>query len=149
MPSYGQIIGQIGMLFAVILIIRVLPEGISSVLVRRGPLSGDRHVQAAQWSADPGQRDGRSGCCFVAVLAAALVYPVFADSYDVGNFAYFLIWVFMALGLCLMWGYGGMLSFGQTFFFGISGYAYGVLAINMGGGGMTIVALVLVDRRLR
>jgi urea transport system permease protein len=34
--SYGQIIGQIGMLFAVILIIRVLPEGLSSVLVRRG-----------------------------------------------------------------------------------------------------------------
>ena len=34
--SYGQIIGQIGMLFAVILIIRVLPEGISGVLVRRG-----------------------------------------------------------------------------------------------------------------
>jgi branched-chain amino acid transport system permease protein len=34
--SYGQIIGQIGMLFAVILIIRILPEGLSSVLVRRG-----------------------------------------------------------------------------------------------------------------
>ena len=32
----GVIIGQIGMLFAVILIIRVLPEGLSSVLVRRG-----------------------------------------------------------------------------------------------------------------
>lgn len=34
--SYGQIIGQIGMLVAVILIIRILPEGLSSVLVRRG-----------------------------------------------------------------------------------------------------------------
>ena len=68
------------------------------------------------------------------MLAAALIYPVFADSYDVGNFSYFLIWIFMALGLCLMWGYGGMLSFGQTLFFGIAGYAYGVLAINMGGG---------------
>lgn len=34
--SYGQIIGQIGMLFAVIMIIRILPEGLSSVLVRRG-----------------------------------------------------------------------------------------------------------------
>ena len=45
--SYGQIIGQIGMLFAVILIIRVLPEGISSVLVRRGRLSGRVDVQAA------------------------------------------------------------------------------------------------------
>jgi hypothetical protein len=41
--------------------------------------------------------------CFLVVLAAALVYPVFADSYDVGNFSYFLIWIFMALGLCLMW----------------------------------------------
>jgi urea transport system permease protein len=81
--------------------------------------------------------------CFLVVLAAALSYPIFADSYDVGNFAYFLIWIFMALGLCLMWGYGGMLSFGQTFFFGIAGYGYGVIAINMGGGTATIAALAL------
>jgi branched-chain amino acid transport system permease protein len=81
--------------------------------------------------------------CVLAVLVGALIYPVFADSYDVGNFSYFLIWIFMALGLCLMWGYGGMLSFGQTFFFGIAGYSYGVLAINMGGGTTTIAALVL------
>src|SRR6185312_11097783 len=71
---------------------------------------------------------------FLTVLAIALVYPIFADSYDVGNFSYFLIWIFMALGLSLIWGYGGMLSFGQTFFFGIAGYSYGVLAIVMGGG---------------
>jgi branched-chain amino acid transport system permease protein len=78
---------------------------------------------------------------FLVVLAGALIYPTFADPYDVGNFAYFLLWVFMALGLCLMWGYCGMLSFGQTFFFGIAGYSYGVLAINFGGGTMTFVAL--------
>ena len=80
---------------------------------------------------------------FLVVLAAALAFPQFADSYTVGNYAYFLIWVFMALGLCLMWGYCGMLSFGQTFFFGIAGYSYGVLAINFGGGAMTLVALPL------
>jgi branched-chain amino acid transport system permease protein len=80
---------------------------------------------------------------FLAVVAIALVYPIFADSYDVGNFSYFLIWIFMALGLSLIWGYGGMLSFGQTFFFGIAGYSYGVLAIVMGGGTMTILALAL------
>jgi branched-chain amino acid transport system permease protein len=72
-----------------------------------------------------------------------LIYPVFADSYSVGNTAYLLGWVFMALGLCLLWGYAGMMSFGQTFFFGIGGYSYGVLAINFGGGGMTLVALLL------
>ena len=66
------------------------------------------------------------------VLVAALVYPMFSDPYDVGNAAYFLLWVFMALGLCLMWGYSGLLSFGQTFFFGIGGYGYGILQINLG-----------------
>jgi len=86
--------------------------------------------------------------CACLVLLAALIYPVFADPYDVGNFAYFLIWVFMALGLCLMWGYGGMLSFGQTFFFGIGGYAYGVLSVDLGNAhgmalGNFVMAVVL------
>jgi urea transport system permease protein len=66
------------------------------------------------------------------VLVAALVYPLFADPYDVGNVAYFFSWIFMALGLCVMWGYCGMLSFGQTFFLGLGGYGYGVIEINLG-----------------
>ncbi|MDB5731620.1 MAG: hypothetical protein JWQ03_1515, partial [Variovorax sp.] len=76
--------------------------------------------------------------------AAVLAYPVFADAYSVGNMAYLLIWVFMAMGLCFIWGYGGMLSFGQTLFFGIGGYGYGVLAVNLGGeSGTTLLALVM------
>ena len=54
----------------------------------------------------------------LAVLLAALLYPVVADGYTVGNLAYFGVWIFMALGLSLIWGYGGMLSFGQTAFVG-------------------------------
>lgn len=80
---------------------------------------------------------------FGIVLALMLAYPLVADSYSVGNIAYLLLWVFMALGLSLIWGYGGILSFGQTFFFGLAGYGYGVLAINFDGGGMTFLALVL------
>jgi urea transport system permease protein len=80
---------------------------------------------------------------FGIVLLGVLVYPMFANSYDVGNTAYFLIWIFMPLGLCLIWGYGGMLSFGSTLFFGLGGYGYGVLAINLGGGDWTFLALVL------
>jgi branched-chain amino acid transport system permease protein len=81
-----------------------------------------------------------------AVLAIALVYPLFVDSYDVGSSAYFLCWVFMALGLCLMWGYNGMMSFGQTFFFGVGGYGYGVIEINLGvaqGGAMASLVATL------
>lgn len=79
----------------------------------------------------------------LAVLAAA-AYPLFADGWTVGNTAYFLVWTFMALGLSVIWGYAGALSFGQTAFFGLAGYAYGVLTINFGAAyGFTLVALVL------
>lgn len=47
------------------------------------------------------------------VLALAAIYPLVTDSYTVGNTVYFFNWVFMALELCLIWGYGGALSFGR------------------------------------
>jgi branched-chain amino acid transport system permease protein len=83
---------------------------------------------------------------FVVVLAIALAYPLFADGYDVGNNVYFLNWTFMALGLSLIWGYGGSLSFGQTAFFGVAGYSYGILTINFGtayGFGLASVLLAV------
>ncbi|OOY19572.1 ABC transporter permease [Thioclava sp. DLFJ5-1] len=81
---------------------------------------------------------------FTVVLLAACAYPAFADSYDVGNNVYFFNWLFMAMGLSLIWGYGGALSFGQTAFFGVAGYAYGVLTINLGDAyGLTLLSLVL------
>jgi urea transport system permease protein len=81
---------------------------------------------------------------FIAVLLAATAYPLFADGYTVGNIAYFFTWIFMALGLSLLWGYGGSLSFGQTAFFGVAGYSYGILTINFGAAyGFTLVAVLL------
>jgi branched-chain amino acid transport system permease protein len=65
-------------------------------------------------------------------LLIAYVFPVFSDDYTIGNVAYFFTWLFMAAGLCLMWGYGGTLSFGQTAFFGIGGYTYGIVTLNFG-----------------
>ncbi|AWM00521.1 branched-chain amino acid ABC transporter permease [Bradyrhizobium amphicarpaeae] len=80
---------------------------------------------------------------FAVVLAVALAYPLVSDGYTVGNTVYFFVWVFIALSLCLIWGYGGSLSFGQTAFFGIAGYGYGILTINFGSAyGFTLVALV-------
>ena len=84
---------------------------------------------------------------FAAVVVAALVYPLFADGYDVGNNIYFLNWTFMALGLSLIWGYSGALTFGQTAFFGIAGYSYGILTINFGtafGFGLISVLLAIL-----
>jgi branched-chain amino acid transport system permease protein len=81
---------------------------------------------------------------FAIVVVAAACYPLTADGYTVGNTVYFFNWTFMALGLSLIWGYGGSLSFGQTAFFGIAGYSYGILTINVGSAyGFTIAALII------
>lgn len=80
---------------------------------------------------------------FTLVIAAACTYPLLADGYDVGNNVYFFNWAFMALGLSLIWGYGGTLSFGQTAFFGVAGYTYGIISINFGDAyGLTLFALI-------
>lgn len=81
---------------------------------------------------------------FAVLVLAAIAYPAFADGWTVGNAAYFFIWTFMAMGLCVIWGYAGALSFGQTAFFGLSGYGYGVLTINWGAAyGLTFLSLGL------
>ena len=83
-------------------------------------------------------------CAAALAIAVAAAYPLLTDAYTVGNTIYFFDWVFMALGLCLIWGYGGALSFGQTAFFGLSGYAYGVLTLDFGADhGLTLAATLI------
>ncbi|KGH04284.1 ABC transporter permease [Comamonas thiooxydans] len=80
-------------------------------------------------------------------VAAAFACTFILDEADIGNLSFYLLWSFLAMGLAVMWGHGGILSFGQTAFFGLAGYAYGVLSINFGGGvvqGWGSVALAIV-----
>lgn len=77
---------------------------------------------------------------FALTLAATLLFPLYGSVFAALNFTNFLINVPLALGLALLWGYCGVLSFGQMAFFGIAGYAYGVMAINWGPGSVTLLA---------
>ena len=56
--------------------------------------------------------------------------PLFIDSYYLDNISYFMCWTFISLGLAVIWGMGGILSFGQTAFFGLAGYGFSVISIN-------------------
>jgi len=78
-----------------------------------------------------------------AVVVGFLVYPVFGSVFLASNLTNFLLNVPLALGLALLWGYCGVLSFGQMAFFAISGYVYGILAINMGGDDLTLAAAAM------
>ncbi len=60
----------------------------------------------------------------VLVLAAVLLvaFPLAFDLFRLNLVGKYLSYAFVALGLVMLWGYGGVLSLGQGVFFGIGGY---------------------------
>jgi branched-chain amino acid transport system permease protein len=68
---------------------------------------------------------------FCVVVVALMTAPQWLGAYDLLNFSYILTTVFLAFGLCLIWGFGGILSLGQAAFLGVGGYAYGIVGINL------------------
>ncbi len=60
-----------------------------------------------------------------AVLALVLVVilPLSLDLFRLNLVGKYLTYAFVAVGLVLCWGYGGILSLGQGVFFGLGGYA--------------------------
>ncbi|MBX6321989.1 MAG: urea ABC transporter permease [Rhodospirillaceae bacterium] len=70
---------------------------------------------------------------FALVVAFFAAQPLWISEFESSNVAYYLLNIPMALGLCLLWGYCGVLSFGQVAYFGIAGYVYGIIAGNMPG----------------
>ena len=65
-------------------------------------------------------------------LAVLFGLPAFAETYVIINATIFASFAILALSLALIWGYAGILSFGQAAFFGLGGYTYAVAAINFG-----------------
>jgi urea transport system permease protein len=61
----------------------------------------------------------------VLLLAAVLlvVMPLALDLFRLNLVGKYLSYAFVALGLVILWGYGGVLSLGQGVFFGLGGYA--------------------------
>ena len=50
----------------------------------------------------------------------------------------------LALSLALVWGFGGILCFGQAAFFGLGGYAYAVTALNVADTTWAVPVAILV-----
>jgi ABC-type branched-subunit amino acid transport system permease subunit len=69
-----------------------------------------------------------------AVAAAAFLWWL-PERIDIAwqlDLSVILILALLALSMGFLWGFAGVLSFGQTAFFGLGGYAYAVLALNAG-----------------
>lgn len=73
-------------------------------------------------------------------VTGGLAFPFFTDVYVHLNYSIIFIFGMLALSMGFLWGFAGMLSFGQTAFFGLGGYSYAVYSLNYGD---TTLAMLL------
>ncbi len=59
----------------------------------------------------------------ILTLLLAVVLPLSLDIFRLNLVGKYLTYAFVAVGLVMVWGYGGVLSLGQGVFFGLGGYA--------------------------
>jgi len=57
------------------------------------------------------------------LVLLAVVLPLTLDIFRLNLVGKYLTYAFVAIGLVMVWGYGGVLSLGQGVFFGLGGYA--------------------------
>ena len=82
------------------------------------PVPGHRKVRALAWLA----------AAVVALVLAPWVLPEFAQNTLVRSCLYAMV----AITVDLLWGYSGILTFGQATFFGIGAYAAGLVFTHVG-----------------
>lgn len=78
-----------------------------------------------------------------ALLTAGLVWimPMLIGTYTL---TVLVIYGILGLSLGLIWGFGGILCFGQTAFFGLGAYSYAIAAINIGESTVPMFLAVLL-----
>lgn len=84
---------------------------------------------------------------WLAVAAAfigLMILPSFLNIAQQFNTSIIFILALLALSMSFLWGYAGILSFGQTAFFGLGGYGFAVLALNLGETTFSLFAAILV-----
>ncbi len=64
----------------------------------------------------------------IVLLAALVTAPMYLSAYHLSLLGRFLAMAILSLGLCLVWGWGGILSLGQGVFFGLGAY---ILAMHL------------------
>jgi branched-chain amino acid transport system permease protein len=86
------------------------------------------------------------GLALVAIVGIAVLVltPQLFDLDVVLNVTVYMIMAVLALSLALVWGFGGILCFGQSAFFGLGAYTYAIAMINMGESTAPLILAILV-----
>src|SRR6516162_8275434 len=90
------------------------------------------------------------GLVAVGLLGVALmiILPLAFDLFALLQITLYAILSILALSLAFVWGYGGILCFGQSAFFGLGAYTYAVAVINMGESTLPVLGAVALPAAL-
>ena len=77
-------------------------------------------------------------------LLLAVLLPFALDLYTLLQITLYLIFGLLALSLAFVWGYGGILCFGQSAFFGLGAYAYAIAVVNIGESTLPLAIAVVL-----
>ncbi|MBV8767929.1 MAG: branched-chain amino acid ABC transporter permease, partial [Hyphomicrobiales bacterium] len=72
------------------------------------------------------------------------VTPRLAELDTVLDLTVYMIMAILALSLALIWGYGGILCFGQSAFFGLGAYTYAIAMFNIGESTIPFLLAILL-----
>jgi branched-chain amino acid transport system permease protein len=80
---------------------------------------------------------------FVLIIALFGIWllPTIVNTYTL---TILLVYGMLGLSLGLIWGFGGILCFGQAAFFGLGAYTYAIAAINIGESTMPMLLAIIV-----
>jgi branched-chain amino acid transport system permease protein len=87
-------------------------------------------------------RYGPAVSSFLAV-GATFVAPHIFSRFTILQITVFLVGAILAESIGLVWGFGGIMCFGQTAFFGLGGYAYAISVENLGDSTIPIIIAIL------
>lgn len=108
-------------------------------------MSDGRSYDPRQWLEGP-NAVGSGATFWLAMLAVVVVlfaYPSITNAYQATKLSRYLVAAFLALSLAFVWGYAGILSFGQNAFYGLAAYAFAVTVGNLASPLGTTVAVVV------
>ncbi len=88
----------------------------------------------------------KAGLWAMAAIGVFLVFvlPAIAEVFVLFELTIFIVMSILALSLALVWGFGGILCFGQSTFFGLGAYTYAVAVINIGESTIPIILAILI-----
>jgi ABC-type branched-subunit amino acid transport system permease subunit len=73
-----------------------------------------------------------------------VLVPRFCELDRVLELTVYMVMAILALSLGLIWGYGGILCFGQSAFFGLGAYTYAIAMFNIGESTMPLLLAIIV-----